>query len=270
MRIGRIANRGAPVFLFAFQDIITCLSGIMILLVLLLALGVTFVKEATGVPAIRDQKIASDEMAQKIATRHAEIQLVLTMLDSLQQGVPPERVYDPVKVSGELIQLASLGKVLYTKRALLEGSVLATQKETRQRQQQQAEREREIEALAVEKMALQQKLATLAKRKMVTYLPQEEAPKEALLVECARQTIRVGPLRGQEKPSLFASDDSGFDRFMAYTLGRSKSEEYFVFLIKPSAADYALQLAYRVKQAGFDMGYDALEENRHVAYGDIR
>jgi DNA repair exonuclease SbcCD ATPase subunit len=100
----------------------------------------------------------------------------------------------------------------------------------------------------------------------VAFIPESDTQKAAHLVECGSNTVRVvslsAPRRSAEWSSVRARSEFG-----ELLRSCSASEEYFVFMLKPSGVSLGMSLFLLAKSSGFEAGYDALEEDATVADG---
>ncbi|MBF0234364.1 MAG: hypothetical protein HQK65_15190, partial [Desulfamplus sp.] len=114
----------------------------------------------------------------------------------------------------------------------------------------------------------------------------------ALLIECSEKLIRSGMVshdiqttdyaektKNHEKTKnvqgadqngyadTFTTDRDGLGKFLNSLETLNKSDAYPLFMIKPSASEYAMQLVRQVQAMGFDVGYDAMVEDESVSFG---
>jgi len=234
----RRTNSSITISLFSFQDIITCLSGIMILLVLLIALDIAAEKSANGIsenplPALNNlNKTPSDK----------------------SPSASPEKDEERLKMEIGLLKK----KLLNSEQKLSAHNI--RQKELKEQLQE-----------------LKDKKRSLAMQKSVFFIPvkEEQQNQRALLIECSKELIRSGMVndnsreREIESPTeSFSTDQKGIRQLIQSLEKLDKSKEHPLFIIKPSASDYAMQLIWEVHSMGFDVGYDAMVEEESVAFGE--
>ncbi|MBF0303664.1 MAG: hypothetical protein HQK73_11535 [Desulfamplus sp.] len=201
-------NSEITISLFSFQDIITCLSGIMILLVLL---------------------ITVDVFMKKLDT-------VTSRFEKIEQ----HKANKPDNVEGQLKQ------------------------EIEQLKKMQIESEHELSEHQIRLKELNLKLTELEKeeksvanqQKRIAFIPAKDANpnQRAIIIECSGESIRT-------VSKSFAADLNGIRDFIQSLQHLDKLRDYPLFIIKPSASDYAMQLVQQVQSMGFDAGYDAMPEN---------
>ncbi|MBF0228472.1 MAG: hypothetical protein HQK63_02590 [Desulfamplus sp.] len=195
-------NNEITISLFSFQDIITCLSGIMILLVLLIAVDIV-----TG------QAIKSPQ--------------------TLMQSSKSEE---------------SLKKELELEH--LEKKMIQSERELADHQGKQKELNRKL---------AEQKKSLSNQKKAIAFIPAKDANpnQRAILIECSGKYIKT-------EFKKFSTDSNDIKEFIESLENLDKLRDYPVFIIKPSASDYAMELINQVQSIGFDVGYDAMAENESV------
>ena len=212
----RKKNSEITISLFSFQDIITCLSGIMILLVLLITVDIVVAKfdiVAPGSATPLNTPLPHQTGDSKLPIKEDDIQHLQTV----------------VKEFGR----------------------------------EMSEHQSRLKELKQQVTELEQQKKSLASRgKSISFIPAKDANpnQRPLLVECSGESIRG-------KFGSFSADSNGSRQFMQYlqTLPNlDKLRDYPLFIIKPSASDYAMQLVQQVQSMGFDVGYDAISENESI------
>ena len=252
-----------PVSLFSFQDIITCLSGIMIFLVLMLALQIT-VRLSTALEDVampEDMTATLDDMRQQAAQLKQQVEEVeeTSVVESQQQ--PLETARKQVELEQQYHQLSKKQMQLDRKLNEQETQNESLSDEVSSRKDEMAKAEKEIKEIEAG-------IDQIKKDPRVYFIPEKGADKSPVLIECSGSGIRVGELNASDRPRIFTPDSNGKMAFMNYIKKYSKDRQYFVFMLKPSSEEYAMLLIAHAKNAGYDVGYDALEEDRVVGFGD--
>lgn len=246
----RRSNSEISISLFSFQDIITCLSGIMILLVLLIAVDIV-----TG-----------------------------KLTDKLQK-----RPLAPVaQNSTELLASAIINSGLNDKNsetAKNRDNIL--KREVESLREDKINYEQMLSDHYVRQKELKELVAQLKKKKQYALMQNTDISfilrkdnninhQRALIIECSGKTIRSGMMNdnladiaSSREPDIFSTDQNGIDNFIKYLSALNRSGQYPVFIIKPSASYYAMQLIDKVKSMGFDVGYDAMVEEESVSFGKM-
>lgn len=252
----------APLSLFSLQDIITCLCGIMILLVLLLALHVS-----------ANQDKAKDLQAEK------QSEFDQAVIEEKQLEEKRKELAQSVREQVEALQNIAGGTVSHIQLEETERT------KTRENVAELATCKAEIERLENESVALtatqseearlrsktQEQLdvvqSELEKRRTrtVTLLPDDGMLKRPLLVQCSSNRVVV--LRLSEPPQFSWPPSEAVEQFISLTRQLDRSRDYFVIFMKPSGVDVAQKLVYCAATAGYDVGYDALEEDETLVRG---
>ncbi|MBF0574261.1 MAG: hypothetical protein HQK69_10995, partial [Desulfamplus sp.] len=116
----------------------------------------------------------------------------------------------------------------------------------------------------------------------ISFIPAKDANpnQRAILIECSKDYIRFGKLNKSSSttnssgantiitPSSqvtqLPANSNGIRQFIQYLENFDKLRDYPIFIIKPSASEYAMELINQVQSIGFDVGYDAMAENERV------
>lgn len=213
--------------LFSFQDIITCLSGVMILIVLLTAVNIVAGKLDIG--------------------------------ESMEQKIPDG------------------GKLSCNREELLKQEIEQLKKVKKQSERELSAYRIRQEELRKQLTQLDQKSRSISRQsRTISFIPAEEGEnrnQRALLIECSEELIRSEVVnhnptaRDKKSPTaIFSTDRKGILQLLHSLEKLDKSREYPLFIIKPSASDYAMQLIRQVQSMGFDVGYDAMVEEESVAF----
>lgn len=260
----RQQGNSAPISLFSFQDLITSLSGILILLVLLMAVQIAISKT---IPAASDNETETipdlDGIKMSIASLKRQLGALRQALNAgssvdavaaVEQTVAAERVRS--ELSKELTRMNGWKESLESR--------LAVVKEMAERQ------ESENRPMKAELDQLQAALERAVRESKVFYIPEKGDPKTPVLVECSGTAIRVGFISRPVAPVVFGTDKTGIRGFIRQLGEYSPTREYLVFMVKPSSLGYWEQLKEAAASRNFDMGYDALEEDKTIGFGNER
>jgi hypothetical protein len=224
-------SSGAPVSLFSFQDIITSISGIMILIVLLFALKVAQIED---VPTDPDQNPDMSETIQELAQTHDDL--------LKNQGGDPVlvEILDGLKVRGNGLKtrIRGLG---------VERGDLATVS---------MEKQGTIDNLIAE-------LKSQEGAVRVVFL-EGEGSRTPVLLECSNTGIRCGQAGGAAREFATGNLSALHSHIMtSYPPARFS----LVFMLRPSSADYSNAVIQWAKGKGYLVGWDAMEEDSHILFG---
>jgi hypothetical protein len=130
-------------------------------------------------------------------------------------------------------------------------------------------------ARAREEMASLEKDVTLVETKLLKLREREgklwlipdksSTTKEPILVTVSKSGAKLERFEhaGQARELAMANAMTGFE---SYLNGLKPSDQYVVFLIKPSGIELFNQLVAIARTKNFDVGYDALEEDREIFF----
>jgi len=256
-------RRQSPLSLFSFQDIITSITGIMILVVMMLVLQVVRQKSREASAETRPET-ASSVIQSEISTLRAKKQRLAREVETRQAAVSRLLEADPQQLEQRLRQ--EQDKLARLRTRLAELNVTLDQ---RRKGSGKAGRNTLLDEQ--ERKRLKERLARLQRENRVTF-EFEQAPKTPVLVQCSGKSIEVKLL--DEPPSIesFSSPEAGHAafsaRFQQWAAGLKREQCSFVVLVKPSSAEYAVQVINALHTAGFDVGYEPLEEERTAVFAD--
>lgn len=254
-----------PISLFSFQDIITSVTGIMILLTLLMALELS--QRSLQSPSVQTA-VVTEQLETAVVDSEQEITRLEADLANrdkkLQElaAIDEQRLLDEsVDIEHQISQLAA------------GSSNLAAQAEAAARRREQAEsssqdRQKDVDTareLMVRAAELQAKLAKLQSTNRVLYNPAPGSSKSAWLVEITDSELRAAPLGQATPPTVFKGNASArLTAFQAWARTRDRRGEYFVLLVKPSGIDLFDQLHEALGKLGFDLGFDIVDSTETV------
>ncbi|MFM9144268.1 MAG: hypothetical protein ACKORL_02595 [Phycisphaerales bacterium] len=246
--MGRRRKReDAPLSLFSFQDIMACLTGILILVSLLLAIdGLSDTMQATpgkGTPAEpQDAARTAEELRQEIA--------VLTRtLEERKGGV------DVAQGEVELLEDRERRMALEADR---------TRAVIEERDAELARLVRELESASQSSSALREQLSAAkakadeqALRERVRFRPGAQYSKSPVFVETTPKGLVVGELDASLVPRLVARlDDPGAENRLVGALGgRRPDTSYLVFVVREDAIPRFEALRDAMIRKGFEVGW---------------
>ncbi len=251
-------NEAAPVTLFSFQDIITSVMGIMILVMLVIALELA--ARQLQSPAIQQAIVKQDvREALKLAREKLE-QIKRALAAGAWDNLAALSRSDVQRQTSELERLMPV---------LEQNARQAEQRLSQLRQRhEQAEQEFEtrnsdeesLRVLQAELAALEEELSRLATSSTMFFRPSQTGGKLVWLVEVSGETILAAPLGPSAKPLSFAgsSGESRQRQFLAWASNRDPSREYFVLLIKPGGARLCNDIERQLRSKQFEVGLDLI------------
>lgn len=248
--------------MFSFQDLVTGLSGVMILLVLVMVLDVS----AERVQAGNRGEDPLDDTSEAEAALEAEIRGLREELEELKQAAEKVRLAVKDEASAEAAEAAEAVREEEER----EGAVLRARVEAlRQRlelvKKADAESREVLARMDATRRDLEGELVALRKRAGVTLIPERGDLKMPVYVECAGAGFRAHrPLAEGGAESEELDGDEELRDFLDALDRRTHS---VVLLVRPSGARRMGNAAQTARELGFAVGRDPLEEGVHVEFG---
>lgn len=262
----RAPKTSGPMSFFSFQDIVTAVSGIMLLVVLLLVIEVLHARSAAA-PAPPPDPETAEALFLEVRQLQAERDRLAERLDAAERAAKESGALHLGEVPARLEALREENARQETEAEALERRAEEVQAEL-EALKEEAER-LDLEIARAERRAVvrQAELDDLDAEKRVHFTFAERTDKTPVLVECSRAGIKAQAMDGRSAPRTFAdpSDPTvqGAKRaFLAWARGRPAGRYAFIVLVKPSAAGYAMEVVDALRQAGFGVGHEPLEEDR--------
>jgi len=280
----RLRSLDSKISFFAFADIITAVSGVLIFVALLLATDL-------GRPTNSSSQSVDPELEQRLQETLAQQVDVDAQSHRLQELLAiADTAPNPEKLQADIARLRSQLAVEQKKQAAVadqmaesQASIVArdkilgltTLKATVQRVIQEAEAIVEQDAKARNEMATldqqvsqqQSKLLKLRQRDGQLWLIPDKSSttKEPILVTVSGAGGAIEHFDHPEQRRQLGSSD--VDAAFRSYLGNAKSlDQYVVFLVRPSGIETFRDLVKSARNLGFDVGFDALEEDRQIHF----
>lgn len=259
-------HRSSPFSLFSFQDIITSVTGIIILLTLILALElVTRDPSAPGGSSPDNSERLRQEIA-KATEESARLEEVL------ERGAA--RVQELAAASPQQLARAKREFEQEVRRLEAEVEQLVQQAGASSREKEEAiaksedreDEHKELKRLEATLKSLAEKLKDLKRTDRLIYNLSRDTGKRAWLVDVSPDKLATAPLGEAVPPTLFegSSASARARSFIDFTKLRDPKTEYFVFLIRPSAVDTFADIRSKLESSGFDIGFDVIGPGQTV------
>lgn len=267
---------------FAFADIITAVSGMLVFITLLLATDLGRPTAAHSPYSKLEQQL--QETLAEQADADAEIERLQQLLATVEAAPDAEKLEsDIAKLRLQLSQeqaketvidgqmANSQAAIAARDRALgltdLKATIDSTVQEVQSIADKDAKARVEMNGLEQQVLHAQDRLLKLRQLEGQLWLIPDRTitTKEPILVTVAGTGITIDRF---DRPDQHAQADSGgaSDVFTAYLAKVKSTDQYVVFLIKPSGIPLFQSLVQSARDKGFDVGYDALEENQKVHF----
>ena len=272
----KLRSSGSPISFFAFQDIITAVSGILIIVTLLLALNVGqshSSAEEEKASAEQESKLARllDELtvlrrtaerdvteqvgratASELKSRAAELneQAELLATKNAKQKAGAKGMSDDVTVANRAQLLAELGATMNPRKA----EILALEGEA---ERKAAEAKTAAQAVGKAQAAL---VAEQARKNVLRLIPEPSASnREPVVVQLGARSWSIQRFDIRDKQT-----GSGLADFRTALASFAPLKQYLVFYGKPSSADDFDAFVEAGRKAGFGVGYDLVAENAEI------
>lgn len=267
MSIKRRAS-GAPVSLFAFQDVMSAIMGIMILITLLLALDLTMPTgarvqatppEGPGTSFEDAELHPLDMLRDRLAELQRENQAWAERIGRLSEAMG----LDPTELNRRLSELRKVQEeAMELERQITEiRSTPATAEEIEVQIMMDAivEAERRVRRLRAEAEELQ-------RNPRLTYLVQEGTNRRPILLEIGENRLGIGDPQDVGS-TIFIEQPPGPARLAALEalLGLHRpTEAYFVLFLRPSGHGEYDRIRELVGSKGFNVGIELVGETTRV------
>lgn len=250
--------------LFAFQDIVTGLCGVLILLVLTMVVDLANrreLKREHRVPevAIEEQTAAiRKEIAELKKRLEAAREAARKTIVSVRDTAAPE---DAARLTKEMTEKEKELAALVTQTEDLRTRVAAAK-------DADARNRKKIREMEEARRTLENRLAALKNRKGVTLIPERGSIKSPVYVVCGRGGVEVlRPLAKNVKRKWISFGEMR-DGVTGELLGLDHTVYTIVLLVRPSGVEKMNELAMLMKELGFSCGRDPLEEDMDVSLGE--
>jgi hypothetical protein len=267
---------------FAFQDIITCITGIMFLVVFMLIVAIAESKvEVTEAPADPEASARSDsnvrELEETVGKLRSDLAESSDWLEKNAARIGELAKMDlsqiPETLSKTEAALADLKKKLAAVERAAQDIARNSEDEARKaaaakdalKDALSARPALENERDSKEKKLSEIKKALESSQKALSIAVERHESKNPVIVECGPSGIRCKTLSPpaefdfREPDALTHAETTA--RFLEWAKTRDRASEYFILAVMPAAFNYAAVLETELKSAGFERGKEVLPDN---------
>lgn len=269
---------------FAFQDIITSVSGILILVTLILATELDRNSDSSAFDAnpelerrvletLRQQAeadarnrnlqelLSSAEIAPALETLQADVARLRTQLSEEQRK--QAAVAEHLTASQAAIEARDRTLGLTDLKAEIQRRIRGTEALARE----EAQVRDEMKRLEQRVTAAQSRLLKLQQREGQLWLIPDKSSttKEPILVTVSGGGVKVERFDRADQGRAFSKSDSRRE-FESFLREAKSLDQYFVFLVRPSGIDLFQRLVELAREKGFEVGFDALEEGLEIHF----
>lgn len=251
--------------LFSFQDIITSVTGIFILVTLVLALSLT--QQKSLAPQVQTDLIADD--------LRSAIQLLSNELDAIQNNVSTSSVslnriasLSPENIARDLEILSQQVESLNAENQRLESRDRLVAKEQRlvtsQVEEELAGHAETLRETQQSIELLEQQLEELENSNRIIYNTPSQDGKSQWIVEIRANQIGIAPAGKKQSPVVFTGSDcdSEFQTWIRRNL--SSNTDYFLLVVTPKGISTFNDIEDIVKPSGYAFGIELVPEDATV------
>lgn len=255
---------GAPITLFSFQDIITSVTGVLLLLMLLLAVELT--QRRPSSPADSSNRIAA-EIEGAIDEAQAEIARLTTLLSSL--GADAETAVGYTLFSAQEERTATDEQIEALEIKLEQ---LSRQRALGENQLQEMEAKRgaragdadRLEIIEHETAEAEKELEDLQTSNRVIYNTDTLAGgKRVYLVELFTDDVLVAAAGERARPQRFTGGRAT-DEFLAWATTQSNTAARFMLIVHPGSLEAFGEIRERLDSSNFTIGFDLLPDGQNA------
>ena len=280
----RLRSLDSKISFFAFADIITAVSGVLIFVALLLATDL-------GRPTNSSSQAADSEIEQQLQQTLAQqaeadvenrrLQELLAMADTapnsekLQADISRLRsqlAEEQKKQAAVADQMADSQATIAARDKVLgltdlKATVQRVIQEVEAIARQDAKARGEMATLDQQVAQQQSKLLKLRQRDGQLWLIPDKSSttKEPILVTVAGASVTIEHFDHPEQRKQLGTLDAD-TAFKSYLRQAKSLDQYVVFLVRPSGIGTFQDLVKSARDLGFDVGFDALEEDRQIHF----
>ena len=250
----------SPFSLFSFQDIITGLCGIMIFLVLIMLVDIITRRAAESVPVMEVSEV--QRLESEVAALEEKARELLAAIRAKRSAAASDAPEEARH--GAATELADAEA--RARRAEAEGrNADKAASEAAAANASAFEKVRTLEARATE---LEKRLEQLKKQNRITLIPEEGFRKKPVyLVLSAAETELASPYLDDGRRTAYGAGDEGFRKALAALEKLGTYDYCVVLLVRPDSFDRMERIAFRLREAGFDVGRDPIGQNAELDFG---
>lgn len=256
----RRRHNDSPFSLFAFQDIITSVTGILLLIMLLLCVSL-ITRELSQDPPMD----ASDETSfesSHVAELEGRVQALRTEFEERKSRFGRLLAMSPSTAIRRREELRSQVAVLTQSVEKLDAETRAAaavaSRPATPREQAVA---KEVDAKSKKAAQLRRKLDALKQSGRLVFHPSPSDPRQPWVVQVDNADILVAPAGRREPARRFASPDEAF-AWVRRT--RRTDSDYFVLFVKPGGIWEHYKLVDALHEADFRTGIELIGANQTV------
>lgn len=248
--------------LFSFQDIITSVTGIIVLITLLLT--VELLQRDTTIPERQSEALA-DQLREAIADANQETKESQNLLLQREQLVTESAALSLDQLEWENSntsqQITRLQAEVQTLKSQLDTSGRHRDKWLARRAGQDKDRQ-DLMQIRDEIREIDEKLHKLKRSNRAIFNPSSTSGKTAWIVDVSSRSISVARVGIKTAPSVFSAKlGNGHVRaFLRWASQRTPASDYFLLLVRSTGGKTYDVLHAGLRKRGFALGFDLIGE----------
>jgi hypothetical protein len=280
----RLRSFDSKITFFAFADIITAVSGMLIFITLLLATDLGRPSDNRSQAANAELQRQLQETLAKQAEVDAETRGLQNLLTAANTAPLPDKLESDIsrlraELASEKNKHTGLAEQLAASKSDLEArdkltGVTALKEHLQENAEELQAMSRTNENIHEQTAALEKQIASVqakieklrAREGQVWLIPDHQTKsKEPILAVVSAAGLTLARF---DKPDETRTYPKGGERagLESYLKHCNPGTQYVVFLIRPTGIGLFKQLVEKARADGFEVGFDALEENREIHF----
>lgn len=256
--MGSSRNRASAFSLFAFQDIITSVTGIMVFVTLMLALEL--LNRVQNAPPIKTAEVLT-QLDTAIQTTEARVRTLEERREASQDRLNRLAGVRPDTIRNNLRNLRSLTLELEKDIANLGLDYSSAQKrleDARAYRSQHDNDERKLGALMIEAKRLREEIERLKRTGRIIFTPRADNTKTPWLVQIASGEVLTARYGSQTPAKVFRSAHD----FVRFACNKDPAKEYFVVFVKSNGVDLFTPIRAQLEGGNFGVAVFLLADGQ--------
>lgn len=253
--------------LFAFQDIITSVTGVMILVTMILALEL--INRKVGSPANQTEAVSESvveavesvkQLEDMLAKNQERIQQLKMQQGKIEDGLRDHVTTDVDQIKSQLADLQEVQRNIADDLSDAEKTNEHVSKQNEAFQNKAEQVANDVKSLDEEIAETTKQLQELRDSKRVVYNLASNDEKAAWLVQISGDSLLAAKAGVKQPPTRFGTPEE----FLKWTKTRDPNKECFVLLVKPSGILVFHNILDPLTKQRFDRGYDLITEDQEA------
>jgi hypothetical protein len=280
----RLRSFDSKITFFAFADIITAVSGMLIFITLLLATDLGRPTDNRSQAAQAELNRQLQETLTKQAEVDAETRNLQQLLSAANTAPDPDKLQSDIsrlrtELASEKSKHAGLAEQLAASKSTLDErdkvlGITAVRETIQERAEELQAMARTNATIRDETAALEKKIASVetkikklrAREGQVWLIPDRQTKtKEPILAVVSSSGLTLERFDHPELTKSF-NKEGAHAGLESYLKRANPAGQYVVFLIRPSGIGEFKELVEVARSSGFEVGFDALEEDREIHF----